>query len=234
MRRRIKIGMIVLGIGFAVSLGFFVDVVGRVRSLVNETETEENPFTPPVQPLYAPTDPPLTVKLFFPADGGSALLNTEDQTIFKSAELANQARQIIQKLQEGPHSESMFGSMPADTKVQDLFISEQGIAFIDFSNTISTNHPGGVVNELTTIYSIVNSIIYNLEEIQQVKILIGGIEKETLAGHCLLLLPMEMDLAITNIDPLENRAAALTRSANATASSLKTRSANATANSLKR
>ena len=199
-----------MGIGFAVSLGFFVDIVGRVRSLVSEGETEENPFTPPVQPLFAPTDPPMAVKIFFPAaGGGTTLLNTEDQTIFESAELINQARQILQKLQEGPHSETMFASMPEDTRVQDLFISEQGIAYIDFSNAISTNHPGGVLNELTTIYSIVNSLTYNLDEINQVKILIGGIEKETLAGHCLLLLPMEMDLSITNVNTLAERTAAL-------------------------
>ena len=74
MPRHIKIGLIVLGIGFAVSLGFFVDIVGRVRSLVNEAETEENPFTPPVQPLYAPTDPPMSAKIFFPAASGPALL----------------------------------------------------------------------------------------------------------------------------------------------------------------
>ena len=207
--RHIKIVSIVLGIGFAVSLGFFVDIVGRVRSLVNEAETEENPFTPPAQPLYAPTDPPMSVKVFFPAAGGSALLSTEDQTIFKSAEVANRARQILQKLQDGPHSDTMFGSMPQDTKVQDLFISDQGIAFIDFSDTISANHPGGLLNELATIYSIVNSLTYNLEEIKQVKILVGGVEKETLAGHVLLLLPMEMDLAITTIPPAPAKTAAL-------------------------
>jgi hypothetical protein len=99
--------------------------------------------------------------------------------------------------------------MPKDTKVQDIFISEQGIAFIDFSNAISTNHPGGLLNELTTIYSIVNSLTYNIEEIKQVKILIGGVEKETLAGHCLLLLPMEMDLSITNVAPPASKTAAL-------------------------
>jgi spore germination protein GerM len=129
--------------------------------------------------------------------------------IFQSAELVNRAKQILQKLQDGPHSGTMFPGMPKDTKVQDLFVSEQGIAFIDFSNTISTNHPGGVLNEMTTIYSIVNSLTYNLGEIKQVKILIGGIEKETLAGHCLLLLPMEMDLSITNISPPAEKTAAL-------------------------
>jgi hypothetical protein len=193
--------MIVMGIGFAVSLGFFVDIVGRVRHLVNEVETEENPFTPPAQPLYAPTDPPMSAKIFFPAAGGSALLTAEDDMIFKSAEVVNRAKQILQKLQDGPHSNAMFPSLPKDTKVQDIFVSEQGVAFIDFSNTISTNHPGGLLNELTTIYSIVDSLTYNIEEIKQVKILIGGVEKETLAGHCLLLLPIEMDLSMTNITP---------------------------------
>ena len=79
----------------------------------------------------------------------------------------------------------------------DLFLSEQGTAFIDFSNTISINHPGGLLNELTTIYSVVDSLTYNLPEIKQVKIMIGGVEKETLAGHCILLLPLEMVLSIT-------------------------------------
>jgi hypothetical protein len=93
--------------------------------------------------------------------------------------------------------------------VQDLFITEQGTAFINFSNAIAANHPGGVMNELATIYSVVDSITYNLPEIKEVKILIGGVEKETLAGHCLLLLPLEMDLSITNVAPKEDKTATL-------------------------
>ena len=151
----------------------------------------------------------MRVKLFFPAMTGNNLLAAEDQTIFKSTDVVNRAKQILQKLQEGPQSDALFPSMPQDTKVQDLFISEQGIAFIDFSNTISTNHPGGILNEMATVYSIVNSLAYNLPEIKQVKILIGGVEKETLAGHCLLLLPFEMDLTITDVMPREQRSAAL-------------------------
>src|SRR5215831_3625964 len=87
MPRRIKIALIILGIGGAIAMGFFVDIVGRVRSMVNERETEENPFKPPTQPLYAPTDPPMMVKVFFPAASGDTLLLAQDQTIFKSAEV---------------------------------------------------------------------------------------------------------------------------------------------------
>jgi hypothetical protein len=199
MPRHIKIGLIVLSIGFAVASGFFVNIVGRIQSMVNDKETEENPFAPPTPPLYKPTDPPMTVKVFFPAVTGDPLLSAEEHTIFQSAEVENRARQLLQKLQEGPQTDTMFPSLPKDTKVQDLFISAEGIAYVDFSNTISTNHSGGVVNEMATIYSIVNSLTYNLQEIKQVKILIGGTEKETLAGHCLLLLPLSVDLSITDI-----------------------------------
>jgi hypothetical protein len=210
MPRHVKIGLIVLAIGLAVAVGFFVDVVGRVQSLMkNDKETEENPFKPPTPPLYASTDAPMNVKIFFPASGGDVLLTSEDETIFKSAELANRARQILQKVQEGPHSSKMFESLPKDTKLQDLFISEQGTAFIDFSNAIAANHPGGVLNEMATIYSIVDSLSYNLTEIKQVKILVGGAEKETLAGHCLLLLPLGLDLSMTDVMPHEEKTALL-------------------------
>jgi len=210
MPRHIKIGLIVLTIGFAISIGFFVDIIGRIRSMVNETETAENPFTPPVAPLYLPTDPPMAVKIFYPTLDGTPLLGAEDHTIFKSAELVNRAKQILQRLQEGPASKtgSFIPAFPKDAKVEELFISGKGIAFIDFTNTISTNHTGGILNEQATIYSVVNSLTYNLPEIQEIKILIGGTEKEPLAGHVLLLLPLQLDLSITNVSPPEIRSVA--------------------------
>ena len=71
---------------------------------------------------------------------------------------------------------------------------------MDFSSPISANHAGGMLNEQATVYSIVNSLTYNLPEIHLVTILVGGAEKETLAGHCLLL-PLAMDLSVTDIAP---------------------------------
>src|SRR5215470_3846945 len=109
MPRHIKIGLIL------VAMGFFVDIVGRVRSMVNERETEENPFKPPTKPLYLPTDPPMTVKVFFPAAAGDTLLLGQDQTIFKSADVGNRARQILQNLQSGPQGNTMLPPLTKDT-----------------------------------------------------------------------------------------------------------------------
>ena len=198
--RHLKFGVIALVIGFVITLGLFVDVVGRIQSMVQQKEPEGNPFTPPAAPLYEQTDPPMTVKLFFPGMQEDIILSGEDQKIFRSAELANRARQILQKLLEGPKTAGLYPSLPKDTKLQEVFIDGMGLAYVDFSSPISANHPGGMLNEQATVYSIVNSLTYNLPEIRQVKILVGGAEKETLAGHCLLL-PLGMDLSITDVAP---------------------------------
>ena len=198
--RHLKFGVIALVIGFVITLGLFVDVVGRIQSMVQQKEPEGNPFTPPAAPLYEQTDPPMTVKLFFPGMQEDIILSGEDQKIFRSAELANRARQILQKLLEGPKTARLYPSLPKDTKLQEVFIDGMGLAYVDFSSPISANHPGGMLNEQATVYSIVNSLTYNLPEIRQVKILVGGAEKETLAGHCLLL-PLGMDLSITDVAP---------------------------------
>ncbi|HET9216742.1 MAG TPA: GerMN domain-containing protein [Terriglobia bacterium] len=201
--RHLKIGLIVLTIGSAIAFGLFVNVIGRIQSMMQEKEPEtSNPFTPAVTMLYERTDPPMTVKLFFPGEKEDVVLSGEDQTIFRSAGLTNRARQILQKLLDGPKSPNSYPSMPKDTKLQEVFVDDMGIAYVDFSSTISANHPGGMLTEQATVYSIVNSLIYNLPEIRQVKILVGGAEKETLAGH-FLLLPLAMDLSITDVAPKE-------------------------------
>jgi len=198
--RHIKFGLIALGLGFAITLGLFVDVIGRIQALMpDKKEVEENPFTPPKAPLYSQTDPPMQVKIFFPgSEAGDVILFAEDLMIFRSAELANRAKQVLQKVLEGPTTQGLFPSVPKDTKLLEVFIDDAGVAYVDFSDPLSANHPGGMLNEQATVYSIVNSLTYNLPEIRHVKILVGGAEKETLAGH-LLLLPLEMDLSITNV-----------------------------------
>ncbi len=197
--RHIKFGLIALAVGFVITFGLFVDVVGRIQSIMKDKkEVAENPFTPPKAPLYNQADPPMQVKIFFPGSGGDVILTAEDQTIFRSAELTNRAKQVLQKVLDGPKTPGLFPSIPKDTKLLEVFIDDAGLAYVDFSDPLSANHPGGMSNEQATVYSIVNSLTYNLPEIRRVKILVGGAERETLAGH-LLLVPLEMDLSITNV-----------------------------------
>ena len=59
MPRYLKIGLVAVTIIGVISVGYFVGIVGRIRAMVHDTETEANPFTPPATPLYAANDLPM-------------------------------------------------------------------------------------------------------------------------------------------------------------------------------
>jgi hypothetical protein len=201
--RHLKIGIILIAIGGVITFGYFLGIVGRIRSIVQQPDSEANPFKSPPAKLFSSDDPPMDVKMFFPAASGTSILASEQRMIFKSREIPNRAKQILQMVIDGPKGNGLLPGVPKDTKLQEVFESSDGTLYVDFSSAISVNHPGGTVNEQATIYSIVDSLLFNLPEVHQVKILVGGMEQETLAGHCLLLLPLSLDLSMTD-QPHEN------------------------------
>jgi hypothetical protein len=64
------------------------------------------------------------------------------------------------------------------------------------SKEIKEKHPGGSRSELMTIYTIVNSLILNIPEIDAVKILIEGCESMTLAGHIDTRFPFKANMLL--------------------------------------
>ena len=56
-------------------------------------------------------------------------------------------------------------------------------------------HPGGTVNELLTVYTIVNALTANLPAVTAVQLLVDGKEVDTLAGHVDLRRPLAKNLA---------------------------------------
>jgi hypothetical protein len=67
-------------------------------------------------------------------------------------------------------------------------------AFVDLSPEARTKHTGGALDELFSIYAIVDAITVNLPAISRVQILVDGKEVDTLAGHVDLRRPLEKNL----------------------------------------
>ena len=61
------------------------------------------------------------------------------------------------------------------------------LAIIDLRGTFVNSHPSGVEVETLTIASILGTLHANLPEIEQVRFLVDGQPRETLAGHADLL-----------------------------------------------
>lgn len=134
------------------------------------------------------------VHLYF-ADKESLFLKAENRILSHPQEPAQFGKIIINALIKGPR-EGFMRTIPEHTILRALYITQDGTAYVDLTKTITDEHPGGIESELFTIYSIVNSLILNVSEINTVKILIQGRESETLAGHIDLLSPFKANMLL--------------------------------------
>jgi len=121
------------------------------------------------------------VTLFFPSEEDS-LLHPEVREIQTSPSLVDGAKQVVHELLKGS-TQGYLSPFPAETKLRQLFVTRDGLAYVDFSRELADYHPSGSSAELATVYSVVNSLAFNFKAIKKVFILVEGQERETLGGH---------------------------------------------------
>jgi spore germination protein GerM len=154
---------------------------------------------PPTTPAGAPAaaSPGLgrTIKarLFYVSDDGTRLRSVEREVPY--AEGPEQAREIV-NAQIAPVAEPLLSAVPAGTVLRAVYVTERGDAYVDLSSEAVTAHPGGTLNELLTVYTIVDALTVNLPAVQSVQILIDGKEVATLAGHVDLRQPLAKNLGL--------------------------------------
>jgi spore germination protein GerM len=135
-------------------------------------------------PAAAPQSPSseaerrIRVTLYLLSNTGRTLA-TEEREIPFADSLQKQAKQVIQQLLDRGTS----SPFPEGVSLRELFITPQGLAFVDLSQELITNHPGGTCAEELTIYSLANTLITNFPAVKRVRILVEGREIQSLAGH---------------------------------------------------
>ena len=150
--------------------------------------------------VHPPVDPMAVMKerseahLYF-ADKKNLFLIAEERVMTETETAEAYGATIVHALIEGPGN-GLMPTLPPATKFRAIYILPNGTAYVDLSDEVSTKHPGGIQMERLSIYSIVNSLILNVSEIQTVKILLNGRDALTLAGHIDLRFPMKADLLL--------------------------------------
>jgi spore germination protein GerM len=139
------------------------------------------------------------VTLFFERDDDDAL-GGETRPILLSDSIIDQARQIVSELIAGPHDKGLLPTIPEDTKVLGLYLDRSGTVYVDLSDEFVNKHPGGSSEELATVFSIVDSLTYNLPEVRRVRFLVGGEERDTLASHLDLRRAYVKDMSLVKTD----------------------------------
>lgn len=134
----------------------------------------------------------ITATLYYVSEDGLSLVGVQREVPF-SEPVAEQARRIIE-VQLGDVPAPLVSAVPAGTTLRSLFITPRGDAFVDLSRDVTEQHTGGSLDELFTVYTIVNALTVNLPAITRVQILIDGQEADTLAGHVDLRHPLQKSL----------------------------------------
>jgi spore germination protein GerM len=182
---------LLIAIGLLIYLNFFWesagqkdDETGRLKELYGAGSPQAGEETPENK----------RVTLYFESEESETLV-PEIREVPVSGPLVNRARQVLIELVKGS-TRNYLGVIPPNAKLKQFYITERGIAYVDFTEELSKSLEGGSDDELFTVYGIVNTLTVNFPEIRAVKILVNGREKETLNGHVSLVKPLVKDLKI--------------------------------------
>jgi hypothetical protein len=141
----------------------------------------------------APLGRKIKARLFYVAEDGTRLASVERDVAYGEG-ADEQAREII-AAQIAPVVEPLVSAIPPGTTLRAVFVTKTGDAYVDLSREARATHPGGTVNELLTVYTIVNALTVNLPAVTGVQVLVDGREVDTLSGHVDLRRPLAKNLA---------------------------------------
>jgi spore germination protein GerM len=145
----------------------------------------------PVAP--APPGRKIKARLFYVAEDGMQLTGVERDIAYGDSAV-EQAREIL-AAQIAPVVEPLVSAVPPRTALRAVFITDGGNAYVDLSREVVSAHPGGTLNELLTVYTLVNALTVNLPAVTGVQVLVEGKELDTLSGHIDLRRPLAKNLA---------------------------------------
>jgi hypothetical protein len=179
-----------VAVAVLVAAGVFLATRG-VPALGRRTPVRPSAAAAPAPP--APPGRKIKARLFYVADDGARLTSVERDVAYGDT-ADDQAREIV-AAQIAPVVEPLVSAIPPGTALRAVFITKTGDAYVDLSREARAAHPGGTVNELLTVYTIVNALTVNLPAVNAVQVLVDGKEVDTLSGHVDLRRPLVKNLA---------------------------------------
>ncbi len=197
MPRHIRLGMMVLALLLVGGAVYFMNLQRQVQRLADLPPEVRAPALME-EPAFEATAPRKKVVLFFASAEVDGQLEAEEREIYASEEVTLEAKQILVALIKGSLSGHM-PALPAETRLREVYRAEAGLLVVDITGEASVRHPGGITGEVSSVYSVVNSLTHNLPEVSEVQILIDGAEADTLAGHIDLRRPLPQDLSMTTM-----------------------------------
>jgi hypothetical protein len=136
----------------------------------------------------------ITATLFYASSDGRSLVPVRRDVPLASG-VVEQGRQILLTALQAPPA-PYIKVIPEGTTLRAFYVTDRGDAFVDLGPEIVRAHPGGSLNELLTVYALVNAVTANLPAVQRVQLLVDGKEVDAIAGHVDIRRPLTRDTSL--------------------------------------
>lgn len=181
MPRSIKIAIGILAVAVIIGLLSLRSLRKHMRNLDVTQSSEEQARRAVLEPpISTPTDKPVEAKIYWAAGPGKVAPVQVELPL--SADPIERSRQLLQALIANPPTPDQR-TLPASTTLLGFYILPDGTAVADFSDSLTSELPSGILSESNAVNSIVRTLASNVPQLRRLKILIHGQEVDTLAGH---------------------------------------------------
>jgi hypothetical protein len=179
--RNLKITIAILAVAVIIGLLSLRGLSKRIERLQENPSSEEQARRELLAPKVSTSTDVLSRAKIYWAAGADSTTPTEVELAL-SADPVKRARQVIDTLvSEAPSPEQR--TLPEDTTLLGFYLLPDGTAVADFSDSLSSETPSGILSERLAVDSLVETLKGNLPAAHRLKILIHGQEVDTLAGH---------------------------------------------------
>jgi hypothetical protein len=151
----------------------------RMRGRAAATPAVSTDTRPVAPPVSGPTE---AVTLFVAYDDIGVLRAQAAQIPLPSVR-QQRAEELLKALFALYLAKSSPHPLPPGSDVRSVYLVDPGLAVIDVNAAFADGHRSGVLSEELTVASLVQTSAANIPGILQVKILVEGKQRETLAGH---------------------------------------------------
>jgi spore germination protein GerM len=158
-----------------VAMGVYV---GRMRRQALESQTVFD-----VQPVAPPPAGPTEAVRLYVADDASGTIHAQPAKIPLPGGRQQRAEELLRALLRIYQQPGSPHQLAPAADLRSIYLIAPGVAVIDLNSAFADQHRSGIIDEQLTVNSLVETLALNVPGVSQVRILVDGKTRETLAGH---------------------------------------------------
>jgi hypothetical protein len=163
-------------IAITVALGIYTVKLKHHAEDLQATASDSLPVTPPAEGT------PVSATLVVARDS-DASLTLQRITMPMPQQQSMRVQTALRALLTFYTSKDSPHPIGAGSDVRDVYLVGNSLAVIDLNSALAERHRSGIMVENLTVNSIVQTVNAIAPEVRQVRFLVDGKERETLAGH---------------------------------------------------